>query len=458
VRVIVIWVFNLSLSVVLVANAGCHSGRASGDGVDGSAAPVTITFLRHDNTTYREADNAFFAQYMVDHPNVSIVDTTVDFHSLASTLLGELRRDQFAYDLVLMPPSRMCGFADNLYDVPDAVMTLDQAKETFFAAPLEGSTCNGRLKGLPVEYNLEYGGVVVNLEKYQARFPGKTPGWSDWPSFLAEASALTEYDDTGKPMANGLDIDPDWPPATREIFLGQILQRGGKYRKDDGLFDFNTPEARDAFADMVSWFDVNHVMFPELVPDKNTYVTTRLAAGATGYGWGDPAHPLAVMGYVGTWAVPSTVAQLPDGSTWHFDYFPLPPMVGTEHRFVQDSGWAFAVPRTCKNPAVAWDIARSLALTPAAMRKWSETTGALPALRANGTPEAAAGNPSLTKVQPLLEKGNWLGYVPSGAIETVSGAFVKNFFDVVRKVADVGTALDHLQTTANAAILLHRDD
>ena len=80
-----------------------------------------------------------------------------------------------------------------------------------------------------MEYNLEYGGVVVNLDKYQAKFPGKTPGWTDWDSFIAEAAALTEYDGAASPMANGLDIDPDWPPATREIFLSQILQRGGKY-------------------------------------------------------------------------------------------------------------------------------------------------------------------------------------------------------------------------------------
>ena len=116
----------------------------------------------------------------------------------------------------------MCGFAANLDDVPEDVLTLPVAQNTFFAAPLAGSTCGGKLKGLPVEYNLEYGGVVVNLDKYQAKFPGKTPGWTDWNQFIAEAATLSEFDDTGKPMANGLDIAAEWPEPVKHLFLSRI--------------------------------------------------------------------------------------------------------------------------------------------------------------------------------------------------------------------------------------------
>ena len=85
-----------------------------------------------------------------------------------------------------------------------------------------------------MEYNLEYGGVVVNLDKYQAKFPGKTPGWTDWGQFIAEASTLSEFDAAGKPMANGLDIAADWPEPAKHLFLSQILQRGGSYWSSTG--------------------------------------------------------------------------------------------------------------------------------------------------------------------------------------------------------------------------------
>ena len=328
---------------------------------EAGGATATIRFLRHNNPNYVTADSAFFAAYEAAHPNVRIEDTTVDFNTLAALLSGDLRQDAFDYDLVLIPPSRLCGYVDHITDVPESVITLAQAREAFFSAPLAGSVCQGRLKGLPVEYNLEYGGGVLNLSKYEARFPGQTPGnWADWNAFIAQASALTEYDDAGVPRANGLDIDPAWAPASREIFLSQILQRGGRYWTDSGMgdttafdasegdiFNFTTPEARATLTEMVSWIVEDRIMFRNLVPTTNTHVTTRLAAGAAGFGWNDPGRPLAVMGYVGTAGVPSTVAELPAGSPWTFDFFAVPPMVGPN----MNSYRIRAGPSPCPTPA-----------------------------------------------------------------------------------------------------------
>ena len=45
------------------------------------------------------------------------------------------------------------------------------------------------------------------------------------------------------------------------------------------------------------------VMFSSLSPAANTFVTTRFAMGASGYGWNDVEKPLSIMGYAGTWAL-----------------------------------------------------------------------------------------------------------------------------------------------------------
>jgi len=447
--------------VIAGVAGGCGSSNNNG-GTGGTGGmttePVTVTFVRHDNPQYKTADQAAFKAYTDTHSNVTINDTTIDYRSLVSSLVADLSRDQFTYDFVLIPPSLLCTFADHLQDVPPGVVSLAEAQNTFFAAPLAGSTCNSKLKGLPVEYNLEYGGVVVNVDKYMAKF-GKTPNWSKWEDFMADAQALVERDGSGKPLANGLDIDPDWPQPAKHIFFSSILQRGGKYFGADGkTFDFTTKEAKEAFTAMVGLFQGDKpVMFPSLVPDKNTFVTTRLAAGATGFGWNDPTKPLSIMGYCGTWGLPSTTSQVPMGVNTKYDFYPLPPMVGAEHRFVQNSGWAFAVPKTSKHPEVAWDIIKSMALSPEAMRKWSAVTGSLPALKVNGTAAAAAADPVLAKVQPLLEKGQWVGYIPATAIETVEGAIVSNLFaagkgPTVTGGKTIDQALTDMQTTANAAI------
>jgi ABC-type glycerol-3-phosphate transport system substrate-binding protein len=197
-------------------------------------------------------------------------------------------------------------------------------------------------------------------------------------------------------------------------------------------------------------------MFRSLIPDKNTFVTTRLAAGATGYGWSDPTKPLSIMGYVGTWGVTDADGQKPAGAQTRYDYYTLPPMAGTEHKFVQNSGWALAVPKTSKNQKAAWDIAKSIALSPDGAKKWVTTGGALPALKVNGTVEAASKDPILARVQPLLEQGRWVGYIPAGAIETVEGAIVSNFFDAVSGDKTIEQALAAMQKTANDALAANR--
>jgi multiple sugar transport system substrate-binding protein len=422
-----------------------------------ASTPVSVVYLRSDNPPYRRADDDAFADYVLAHPLVKIVDHTTTYPLQTSLLVGNLKADNLDADLVRVPPSWVCGFADNVVDVPEDIITLERARTTFFAAPLAGSTCGGKLKGLPIEYNLEYGGVVLNLDKYQARFPGKTPAWTDWDAFITEAASLTEYDDMNKPRANGLDIAPEWPQPFKHIFFSQIVQRGGSYWSADGKsFDFSTHAAYDALTEMVSWLTVKKVMYPSLVPPNDTFVTNRLIGGATGYGWNDLSRPLSVMGYAGSWALANTRGQLPSGNHTRYGYYALPPMVGAEHRFVQNSGFAFVVPRTSKNQKAAWDVARAIALDPEGARRWSAIGGALPALRVNGSAAAAAGDPILAQVQPLLEKGNWVGYIPVEAIETIEGTMVSDFFAAVKGTMNVTQALADMQQKANDLLARYR--
>jgi multiple sugar transport system substrate-binding protein len=439
-------------------------GACGGGSTEVTPPQVTVAFLRHDSPPYARADDAFFAEYMRAHPGVAVEATTVRYPTLGQTLLQDLKNNNLTrYDLVRVQPSWVCSFADNVVDVPEDVLSLSEAQSIFFAAPLSGSVCDGKLKGIPIEYNLEYGGVVVNMTKYRAKYgPTATPSWPDWASFIRQASELTEYDASGVPRANGLDIPPDWPQPVKHLFFSQILQRGGRYRAADGTFTFDTPEGRAALTEMVNWVTRDKVMYPELVPGTNTFITTRLASGSVGYGWGDVQEPLAIMGYVGTWGIPSVLDQLPAANQGRFQYefHTLPPMVGSAHTFVQNSGWAFVVPRTSQNQQAAWDLVKAFALSTDEMRSWTSITGALPALRATARAAAAAGDPNMTKEMPLLEDGRWVGFIPAEAIETVEGAIVSNYFAAVRGADNGGKtveqALQDMQRAANDAVAPYR--
>jgi ABC-type glycerol-3-phosphate transport system substrate-binding protein len=301
---------------------------------------------------------------------------------------------------------------------------------------------------------LDYGGAVVNLDKFEQRFPGRQPGWSDWRAFITDAATLVERGMDGTPTVNGLDIDPNWAGGVEHLFFASILQRGSDYwAPDHKSFDLNTSAAREALADIVSWIVNDKVMYLSLVSPSDGFVGTRLAHGTTGYGGNDPLSPLSAMGYMGTWGLAFAQQNLPPArANTRFTYVSLPPIVGTQHKFVSYGGWAFAVPKSSKNQRVAWDIAKSLALDPAAMKQWSATTTTLPALRANASKEAAATDPILAQIQPLFEVGQYIGFIPAAAHQIMEAAIASNIFAVVRGDKTADAALADMQTAINMAI------
>ena len=163
-------------------------------------------------------------------------------------LLAQLKSGTLNYDIIRVQPSWVCTFADQLTDVPADILSASEAQNTFFAAPLSGSTCDSKIKGIPVEYNLEYGGLAVNMTKYEAKYgAGARPNWATFADVIKTAKALGEYenlDGTGNPMANGLDIAREWPQPVKHIFFSQIIQRGGNYWNTDKTFNFSSRRPR----------------------------------------------------------------------------------------------------------------------------------------------------------------------------------------------------------------------
>ena len=163
------------------------------------------------------------------------------------------------------------------------------------------------------------------------------------------------------------------------------------------------------------------------------------------------------MGYVGTWGVPSIKGAAAHGpAAPSTSIYALPPMVGTEHKFVQNSGWAFAVPRTSKNQKVAWDIAQGAG---AVAGGDAEVVGRH--RRAAGAASATAPRrplpaiPLLAKVQPLLEHGPVGGLHPGrGDRDRSRAPSVSNYFAVVNGQKTIDQALADMQKTANDAIWL----
>ena len=160
--------FPLILSLLVIASmvlAACGGGAAVPAATEAPASgeKIEIRFWGHQAPAFNEANQAKFDEFMAQNPNVTIKYETFPWDVFIQTIQTSLPAGNTA-DVILIPGGYTCRYASGgqLLEVPADVMTLDQAKEVFFAAPLGGQTCDGKLYGFPAEYNLEYGGAYVN--------------------------------------------------------------------------------------------------------------------------------------------------------------------------------------------------------------------------------------------------------------------------------------------------------
>ena len=222
------------------------------------SAPVTITFLRHDNPNYVKADKAFFAEYMAAHPNVTIEDTTVDFRTPGAQ--PERRSEERPVHLrsgadpalAAVQLRRQPGRRARRTCSPWPRPRTPSSRRRWTARPAAASSraCRSSTTSSTAAW---WSTWTSTRPSSRAR----RPGWADWESFIAEAAALTEYDAAGKPMANGLDIDPDWP-AAGQAPLPQPDPAAGRQLLGGRPATASTstpPEARDSLTEMVELGD-----------------------------------------------------------------------------------------------------------------------------------------------------------------------------------------------------------
>jgi multiple sugar transport system substrate-binding protein len=428
------------LALMLLAAGGCGSDETAE-----TSKPVTLVYYRHDDVAVAAADKVAFDAYTKAHPNVTFEVKVVNYNALLALLESDFATGVLKADLISVPPSYACGYAARLTAIPESTISAAQARDTFLAAPLDGVTCQGTLMGLPREYNLEYGGILVNIKRYRDKLPNKSPrDWKTWDDVLSDAKALTEYDADGKVTVAGLEFRHRDP--IKHIFLALILQQpnGAFWNADHTAFAFNTPEARTAIQWMADAALVHKYLNLEAPPPR----------------WWALAlvEDKAAMVYTGTWgnAVATQTAAM-QGKTTDFAYFMHPPFFGTEHKFVQNSGWGLVVPKNSEHAAVALEVARFMTTDPPTVAEWSKLAGSISPLRAQTTPEALASDPIKSSIQPLLDKGRWVGYMSPKTLTETRDSWLNNTLAAMRGLIKGADGTDQPFTAEQAALKIDQE-
>ena len=339
----------------------------------GSQEQASLRVWSHQDDSFNAALQGLIDGYTAVHPNVSITLEVFDYDLFIQTLQTALPAKTEA-DVIQMFGSWVCSYVEggNLAEVPANVVTLADAQEMFFSAPLGGYVCDGKLYGIPQEFNIEYGAILVNTGlAEEAGITDITKGWENWDAFIADGKKLAVLQDGVMTRAGFHYTAMD---AISAMFYSLIVQNGGQYLTEKG-FSVNTPEGRKALELMKRMVDEG-LVDPVLFTDTQNWV-------------GDSFfEETSAMGLVGPWVIPDYQEDFADVVAVT-KYVPLP-HDSKDPVFVAASGWGLSVSANSPAQDVAWDFVKYGTMDRDAALAHNLTSGTLPALKAEATGEAAA--------------------------------------------------------------------
>jgi len=385
-----------STDTTTAGGGGDTETTAAGGGGD-AALSGTVRVWTHQNNAFNDGLQALAEAYMAENPDVTIEFETFDYDTYIQTLQTALPAGTEA-DILQMFGTWTCSYSDNLMPVPDGVMGLADAQAAFFAAPIDGYTCDDTLYGFPQEFNIEYGATLVNTGIAE-EVGAATGGWADWDAFRADALKMTD-NQGGAILRTGYNFTGS--DGLSYSFLSMLLENGGNYLNEDGTaYTLDTPEARKGMELMMSFVD-DGVIDPVLFNDESNWV-------------GDSFfEETSAMGLVGPWVVAEYAGDYPDVADKTI-YSQLPPINGSQE-FVADSGWGLTVSNSTQVADAAWDFIGFVTLNAENALQWNVASGTLPALKANTEGAAKdsliADYPYFEPFLPLLDKGHYVGHLP----------------------------------------------
>ncbi|GIV83783.1 MAG: sugar ABC transporter substrate-binding protein [Candidatus Roseilinea sp.] len=398
---------------------------------------IIIRVWGHQNNSFNRAHQDIINKFMQENPNVEVKFETFPWDVFIQTIQTSLPAGQVA-DIIEMPGGMGLRYAKGgqLLEVPAEVMTLDQAHETYFEAPLGGYVYDGKLYGLPIEFNLEYGGAYVNEEMFKAAGLPYPPQWKSWDEVIADAKKLTKFDASNAMEVAGLHYTNNDQLYT--YFLSGILEQGGQYFAEDGKhFNFNTPEALAVVQKMVDMAQKDKVVDPVTYNAESNWVGASFA------------QKLTAIAVLGSWFAGEARITYPD---LKFDYVKLPPFMGAQHKFTSVSGWGIVVTKYTQHPEIAWKLAAAMAADPENALHFNLTTGTIPAMKqvANDS-RLSEKYPFMKDLVTILPYGVFQGdIVDPGQLEF--DIIYPNLIQAIQGIITPEQAVQNIHDEANAMV------
>ena len=291
-----------------------------------------------------------------------------------------------------MAPSYIAS--DALAPVPEEMAK--DIKEDYMEPAIGVYQKEGSLYGVAMEYNLEYGGMIVNKNLFDEAKLSYPTTWEELRKVSQDVSVsngdVVEME--GFEMMDGDSLFCN--------YLAMILQQGGQYLNEDGSINFASPEGVKALEEILSMVDNGETDLENLVNGE--------------YCFNDVYQGKGYMASVGSWGIGEAGAyELEYGKD--FEYVPVP-QYGEKMAFAAETGWGIMVPKNSANVDAAWEFINFF-IQPENLVEHNIACNQLPPRKSMLTSETyIKAMPNVRFLLDILPNGQWMGIYNTAAMRS----------------------------------------
>ena len=403
-------------------------------GCSGTDTPETetikLTFWGHQNEAWNESYRAIGDSFMADNPGIEITFEFFPYDQFESKVQTSLISKEGGADMYEMWGGWGVDFASTgaLAAMPDemAANVIDQVYPSTIGALMY----EGKLYGLPLEFNIENGAMLVNtqiLKDNNVTVP------TTWDELVSAGTKLTKVED-GLMVQKGFDF-VNWD-SVPYMFLSMILSTGGEYMDANGKFTLQTPEAKAALQELYDMVVVDKVTDLEgLVGGGDLEGFQQLFAGRN------------ALVPRGPWVISEGVVSFGLEYGVDFDYVAMP-WFGDKAAFAAETGWALSVNANSPQQEAAYKFLNYF-YQDEQLLAHNVAAAQIPAkISVAQDPELLTLMPFAAPLVGILEDAQFIGYFNTDQFkEAVNNTFVDLVMGTIPSVDEALVSLEeHLNT------------
>lgn len=377
------------LCAAMVASLAVGCGSKSEDKKEDSAdGKTTLTFWCHENEPWVKAYKEMGKKFEEKNPEYKVVVQDYPFEVYNDKIQTALTSKTAGPDIIAVWGGMAPSFiqSDALSEVPEDLAK--EMDEDYMEPTLGIYTKEGKYYGVPMEFNLEYGGMIVNKKLFDEAKLAYPKTWDE----LRKVSKEVSKQNGDIVEMKGIEmIDSD---ALICNYLAMILQQGGQYIKEDNAVDFATPEGVKAMNELLSMVKDGEADLENLTADE--------------YCFNDVYQDKGYMASVGSWGIGEGTDSY--GLTYgeDFEYVPVP-QYGEKMAFASETGWGIIVPKNGANIDAAWDFVKFFS-EPENLVQHNIACNQLPPRKSLlDSEEYKEAMPNVTFLLDILPNGQWMG-------------------------------------------------